>query len=328
MADFHDIIGHEQIIEHMKRAIQMKKVSHAYIIEGDYDSGKKLLATVFAKTLQCEKKEEEPCNVCHSCIQTDSSNQPDIIYVKHERPACIGIDEIREQVNHSIQIKPYSSEYKIYIIDEAEKMTAEAQNALLKTIEEPPSYGIVLLLTTNLGKLLPTILSRCVVLNIKPVQDERIKEHLKTMGISEEQAEFATAFAMGNVGKAIRVATSEEFHEIKSACIHMLKYAKDMEVYELIASMKDLTKYKLQIYDYLDFMLMWYRDILLLKATENANDLIYKDEYMALHEKGKRSSYEGIQKIIEEIEKAKVRLRANVNFELTMELLWLTIKEN
>ncbi len=328
MADFHDIIGHEQIIEHMKSAIQMKKVSHAYIIEGDYDSGKKLLATVFAKTLQCEKKGLMPCNVCTSCKQADSHNQPDIIYVNHERPTSIGIDDVREQINGSIQIKPYSSEYKIYIVDEAEKMTTEAQNALLKTIEEPPSYGIIFLLTTNLGKLLPTILSRCVVLHVKPVKDELIKGHLKKLGIADEQAEFATAFALGNVGKAIRVATSEEFREIKNDCIHMLKYAKDMEVYELIASMKELTKYKLQIYDYLDFMLMWYRDILLLKATGNANQLIYQEEYVALNEKGKRSSYEGIQKIIEEIEKAKVRLRANVNFELTMELLWLTIKEN
>ena len=328
MADFNNIIGQEQMIEHFKSAIQMKKISHAYIIQGDYDSGKQLMASVFAKTLQCEEKGVKPCNHCTSCLQTDSNNQPDIIYVSHEKPNSIGIDDVREQVNHSIGIKPYSSEYKIYIINEAEKMTTEAQNALLKTIEEPPAYGIIFLLTTNLGKLLPTILSRCVVLNIEPVKDELIKKHLLSLGVEEKQAEFCTAFAMGNVGKAIRVATSDEFNEIKNDCIHMLKYANDMEVYELIGAVKELTKYKLQVYDYLDFMLMWYRDVLFLKATGNANDLIYQEEYSSLNERGKRSSYEGIQKIIEEIEKAKVRLRANVNFELTMELLWLTIKEN
>ena len=328
MADFNSIIGQEQMIEHFKSAIEMDKVSHAYIIQGDYDSGKKLMASVFAKALQCEQKGTEPCNHCTSCLQADTGNQPDIIYVSHEKPNSIGIHDVREQINGSIGIKPYSSDYKIYIVDEAEKMTAEAQNALLKTIEEPPAYVVIFLLTTNLGKLLPTILSRCVVLNIQPVKDELIKKHLLSLGVEERQAEFCTAFSMGNVGKAIRVATSEEFNEIKNDCVHMLKYAKDMQVYELIQAVKELTKYKLQIYDYLDFMLMWYRDVLLLKATGNANSLIYQEEYSSIRDRGNQSSYEGIQKIIEEIEKAKVRLRANVNFELTIELLWLTIKEN
>ena len=325
MADFNSIIGQEQMIEHFKSAIEMDKVSHAYIIQGDYDSGKKLMASVFAKALQCEQKGTEPCNHCTSCLQADTGNQPDIIYVSHEKPNSIGIHDVREQINGSIGIKPYSSDYKIYIVDEAEK---EAQNALLKTIEEPPAYAVIFLLTTNLGKLLPTILSRCVVLNIQPVKDELIKRHLLSLGVEERQAEFCTAFSMGNVGKAIRVATSEEFNEIKNDCVHMLKYAKDMQVYELIQAVKELTKYKLQIYDYLDFMLMWYRDVLLLKATGNANSLIYQEEYSSIRDRGNQSSYEGIQKIIEEIEKAKVRLRANVNFELTIELLWLTIKEN
>lgn len=328
MADFNNIIGQEQMIEHFKSAIEMDKVSHAYIIQGDYDSGKKLMASVFAKALQCEQKGTEPCNHCTSCLQADTGNQPDIIYVSHEKPNSIGIHDVREQINGSIGIKPYSSDYKIYIVDEAEKMTAEAQNALLKTIEEPPAYAVIFLLTTNLGKLLPTILSRCVILNIQPVKDELIKRHLLSLGVEERQAEFCTAFSMGNVGKAIRVATSEEFNEIKNDCVHMLKYAKDMQVYELIQAVKELTKYKLQIYDYLDFMLMWYRDVLLLKATGNANSLIYQEQYSSIRDRGNQSSYEGIQKIIEEIEKAKVRLRANVNFELTIELLWLTIKEN
>lgn len=328
MADLNSIIGQEQMIEHFKSAIEMDKVSHAYIIQGDYDSGKKLMASVFAKALQCEQKGTEPCNHCTSCLQADTGNQPDIIYVSHEKPNSIGIHDVREQINGSIGIKPYSSDYKIYIVDEAEKMTAEAQNALLKTIEEPPAYAVIFLLTTNLGKLLPTILSRCVILNIQPVKDELIKKHLLSLGVEERQAEFCTAFSMGNVGKAIRVATSEEFNEIKNDCVHMLKYAKDMQVYELIQAVKELTKYKLQIYDYLDFMLMWYRDVLLLKATGNANSLIYQEQYSSIRDRGNQSSYEGIQKIIEEIEKAKVRLRANVNFELTIELLWLTIKEN
>ena len=175
MAGFKDIIGHEQIIEHLQNAITMDKVSHAYIINGPDKSGKMMLAEAFAAALQCERGGNEPCMECHSCKQAAGRNQPDILYVRHEKPNTISVDDIRTQLNNDIVIKPYSSKYKIYIVDEAEKMNVQAQNALLKTIEEPPAYAIILLLTTNADLFLPTILSRCVTLNIKAVPDEKIK---------------------------------------------------------------------------------------------------------------------------------------------------------
>ncbi len=178
MAGFSDVLGHEQTILHMKHAIEMNKVSHAYILSGEKGSGKKLLAGLFAQTLQCQKRGTEPCMECRSCKQEMNRNQPDIIRVVHEKPNTISVEEIRTQVNGDIMIKPYSSPYKIYIIDEAEKLSVQAQNALLKTIEEPPVYAVILLLTTNAGILLPTIRSRCVTLDLKPVAPGVLKEYL------------------------------------------------------------------------------------------------------------------------------------------------------
>ena len=178
MATFHDIIGQEQIKEHLQNAISAKKISHAYIINGEKSSGKEFIARVFAMTLQCEKGGTEPCQECHSCKQALSDNQPDIIYVSHEKPNTISVDDIRAQINNDIAIKPYSSPYKIYIMNEAEKMTPQAQNAILKTLEEPPEYAVIMLLTSNVNSLLPTILSRCVVLNMKPVADELVRNYL------------------------------------------------------------------------------------------------------------------------------------------------------
>ena len=175
MAGFRDIIGHNQIIEHLKNAIRMEKISHAYILNGENNSGKMMLAEAFAMALQCEAGGDEPCMECRSCRQAKEHNQPDIIYVTHEKPNIISVDDIRHQLNNDIVIKPYSSKYKIYIVDEAEKMNTQAQNALLKTIEEPPAYGIILLLTTNADSFLPTILSRCITMNLKTVQEELIK---------------------------------------------------------------------------------------------------------------------------------------------------------
>ena len=119
MAGFNEIVGHEQIIEHLKNAITMDKVSHAYIFNGPEYSGKMMLAEAFAMALQCEEHNPDGCMNCHSCKQAADRNQPDIIYVSHEKPNTISVDDIRQQLNNDIVIKPYSSKYKIYIVDEA-----------------------------------------------------------------------------------------------------------------------------------------------------------------------------------------------------------------
>ena len=329
MAGFRDIIGHEQIKEHLQNAITMDKISHAYIINGPDKSGKKMLAEAFAMALQCETGGTDGCMECHSCKQAMNHNQPDIIYVSHEKPNTISVDDIRSQVNNDIGIKPYSSKYKIYIVDEAEKMNVQAQNALLKTIEEPPAYAVILLLTTNADTFLPTILSRCVTLNIKVVPDEKIKKFLmKEYQIPDYQADVCVAFAQGNVGKAIQLAVSSDFNELKAAVLQLMKRLDDIEIYEMGAAIKQINEYKLTINDYFDLMMIWYRDILLFKATGDVNGLIFKDEVYDIKRQAEKSSYRGIENILEALQKAQIRLNANVNFDLVIELLLLTIKEN
>lgn len=329
MAGFGSIIGHEQIKEHLMNAIAMDKISHAYIINGPDKSGKKMLAEAFAMALQCEKGGNEGCMECHSCKQAMNHNQPDIIYVPHEKPNTISVDDIRSRLNNDIGIKPYSSRYKIYIVDEAEKMNVQAQNALLKTIEEPPAYAIILLLTTNADAFLPTILSRCVRLNVKAVADEQIMKFLmKEYHIPDYQAEICVAFAQGNVGKAIELASSGEFNELKASVLQLMKRLDDIELYEMGAAIKQINAYKLTINDYFDLMMVWYRDILYFKATGDVNGLVFKDEVYDIKRQAERSSYRGIEIILEALHKAQIRLDANVNFDLVIELLLLTIKEN
>ncbi|MBQ2803160.1 MAG: DNA polymerase III subunit delta' [Lachnospiraceae bacterium] len=329
MAEFKDIIGQEQIKEHLQGAITSGKVSHAYIINGEKSSGKEFIAKVFAMTLQCESGGCNPCQECHSCKQALSSNQPDIIRVTHEKPNTISVDDIRVQINNDVAIKPYSSKYKVYIVNEAEKMTVQAQNAILKTLEEPPEYAVIILLTSNVNSLLPTILSRCVVLNMKPVSDEKVRKYLmEQLQVPDYKAEVCVAFARGNIGKAKSLASSEDFENVKSEALSLLKYIQDMELHEIVSAIKKINEYKLEINDYLDIMAIWYRDVLLFKATNDANHLVFRDEIQALRRVAQRSSYEGIETVIEALEKAKNRLNANVNFDLTMELLLLDIKEN
>lgn len=331
MSVFKDVIGHKNIIQYIENVVLSGRVSHAYILNGERGSGRRLLADLFAMTLQCQNPEEggDACGKCQSCRQAMGGNQPDIIYVTHEKPATISVDDIRIQVNNDVVIKPYSSRYKIYIIPEADLMNVQAQNALLKTIEEPPEYAVIMLITENAEVLLPTIRSRCVMLKFRNIKDQLIKKYLmEQMEIPDYKADICVAFAQGNMGKAIALATSDHFNEIKEEAVQLLRNINEMQVDELMAAVKKCMEYKIDINDYLDVLSIWYRDVLIYKATKEVDRVVFSDQLRHIKERANKSSYEGIGIILNAIEKAKSRLKANVNFELTMELLLLTIQEN
>ena len=360
MPGFSDILGNEMIKEYFERTLANGQISHAYILTGEAGMGRKTLAKTFAMTLLCEKNREdhdpdqislfdrmdfsdtmdsssarnnsksvkEPCGQCHACIQFQTDNHPDVIYVTHAKEG-IGVDDIREQINGTVQVKPYSSPYKIYIVDEAEKMTVQAQNALLKTLEEPPSYVVILLLTTRSDSFLPTILSRCITLKLKPLYDEVIRDYLmEHLHVQKGDADVYTAFARGNLGKAIALSSSDSFADMRYSVMSLLKNARTMDIAQMNETVKKWKEDRLDIQECLDFMQLWYRDVLMFKATQDTAGFIFKEEYKYIREASAKSSFRGIEAILEALEKAKQRLDANVNYELTMELLLLTIKEN
>ena len=327
MFSFSEIVGQEQIKEHMQAAIRDKKPFHAYLFQGEEGVGKEALARTFAAGLQCQSEStDKPCKECVSCRQMESGNQPDVIWVTREK-ASLGVDEIREQLCNTMDIKPFSSPYKIYLVPEAEKMTEAAQNALLKTIEEPPEYGIVILMTSNISALLPTIQSRCLTMEFRPlstaVVESYVKEHCQ---VPDYQARASAAFAQGNLGKAMRYAKSEDFIERKDHIISLLRHVEQMDLSEMLAVIKDLGTRKDEVRDYIDLMVLWYRDVLLFKATKDINQLLFQDEASYISREASHRSYEKIEEILQAFEKAKVRLRANVNFDITMELMLLALK--
>ena len=174
-----------------------------------------------------------------------------------------------------------------------------------------------------------SILSRCVQLKLKPLRDEVVREYLvQSLGVEESQAEIYAAFARGNLGKAIHLAESEEFRVMYDALILMLKHLKDADISELLEYIRKLKEENLDIRGCLDFMQMWYRDVLMYKTTKDINLLIFKDEFSTIKAMSTVSGYDGLERILQAIEKARVRLDANVNMELVMELMFLTMKEN
>lgn len=329
MATFRDIIGQKNIISHMKKAISAKTVSHAYILNGEAGMGKKLLADIFSVSLQCESGGEEPCMECHSCKQALSKNHPDIKWISHEKPASISVDEIRDQLVNDMAIKPYSGRYKIYIIDEGEKMTVAAQNTLLKTIEEPPAYGIVIILTANKDMLLQTILSRCVCLNLKPLSDSEIKGYLtEKERIPDYQAMMAIRFAGGNLGRAIDIATSEDFIQMRDDVVRLMKNVDKMTVSDINQTIKDFATYKSNMDSFLNLVVTWFRDVLLYKSCGNDDKLVFAGELKAIENQAKAISYDKLEKIFRGVDELKVQLKSNVNFDIALEVLFIDIRES
>ena len=251
-----------------------------------------------------------------------------MIYVTHEK-AGITVDDIRDQVNQSVFVKPYSSDHKVYIIDEADKMNAAAQNALLKTIEEPPAYAVIILLSNNKESFLETIVSRCVVLNFGPLKESQVREYLNShYDNMNGREDLAVSYSMGNIGKAKKVIESDDFNEQKDFCLNLMANLEKWDIHEILLSLKQMASYKDYIYDLLDIMTIYYRDILILKVTGLPNKTVFKEKFSVMKNQSIYLSFEGIDTIIKEIEKAKIRLKANVNFDVTLELLLFVMKEN
>ncbi len=342
--NFSEIIGQEDAKNLLKNAVKSGNHSHAYIFSGEKGSGKMMLAEAFATMMQCENPGEDACMECHACKQAISRNNPDIIYVSREDgKKSIGVDLVRERIVNDVDIKPYSSKYKIYIVDEAERMNQQAQNAILKTIEEPPEYAIIILLTSNHNAFLQTILSRCVLIQMKSVDTESIIRILQTKyDTVDYQSEMVANFAQGNVGKAIALATDSSFNDIKNMVLSLCKRAGKMDEQQITAEVKAIKKEydedkkqgdeqeKFQgfIDQLLDLITLWFRDVLLYKATLDDNLLLFKEDTFDLHEQSANCSYNGLNVIFETIAQTRARLNANVNFELTIMLLINGIKEN
>lgn len=324
MVRFQDIYGNESVISHFQTALRTGNVSHAYLISGAEGSGKNMLANAFTAALLCKEGGVEPCGKCKSCIQAESGNHPDIIRVTHEK-TIIGVDDIREQLNANVSIRPYSSEYKVFIVDEAELMNDAAQNALLKTLEEPPEYVVIILLSTSEEALLPTIRSRCILLNSRPLPKEAVSRYLsKNYSMPDYQADVAAAFSGGNLGRAIEYATSEEASEERTNILEMLRHIDELTLAELANAVKVPADRR---NDVLDLLLIWIRDVMLCKASGNTKQLILKDESRSIAHVADTYSFEALERAAKAVEETRSRLNSNVSADLSMEMLLLAFSD-
>lgn len=328
MYTFEEIVGNELIIKNIQTAIVSGKLSHAYILEGAKGMGKKLLANTIAKTLECKQKQSTPCGVCTSCKVFDSGNHTDVFYIRPEKTKSLGIDAVREQIIQTVSIKPYEYEYKIFIIEHADSMTTQAQNALLKTLEEPPAYAVFFLLAESTEAFLPTILSRCIVLKLRPLTIDKIKQYLLQNQIGEtNKVGIYAEYAQGSIGQALEIACSEEFETVRSQVIAWICsiYEKDFANVLLIA--KEIEQYKTNT-QFLELFLLWYRDVLTAKKMQSNRFIVQKDKIELIFEHARKETLESLFQKIDAVWSAKKQLNQNANFQLCMEIMLMKLKES
>ncbi|EQF92448.1 DNA polymerase III, delta subunit [Clostridioides difficile 840] len=299
---FENIIGQDFAKKYLTNSIKKNKLNNAYMFEGMDGIGKKKFADELSKLLLDYENLE---------------NSPDYVLIKPDGNS-IKIAQIRN-LQSDIVIRPHK-DYKIYIINNAEKMTVEAQNALLKTLEEPPNYAIIILVTNNKESLLETIKSRCDIIKFSPIPIEDLKRYLINTGIEEERAQLLAIFSRGSIENALNLSQSSEFSMMREDIQQYIQIMLDKNIVEILNIPNNMEKYRGKIIALLDMMINYFRDIILLKENVNKNMLINVDKLVFIQNMNGKISYSQLSKIIDIIEDAKSKIKSNCNFNISIQL--------
>ena len=325
MYTFEEIRGNTPLVEQLRRSAASGRSSHAYLFLGGAGAGKRLIANTFAKALQCEG-EKRPCDSCKSCHAFNHGNHPDVIYFQPlKNGKTYTIEDVREQLLETVDLKPFQYEKKIYIIEKADTLNIQSQNALLKTLEEPPAHAVFLLLAERAEAFLPTILSRVVVMKIRPLSAETIADYLMQAGHLAEESRILSAYAQGRIGQALELVEDEGFREMRQDILGKLEVLPSMSEGDAYLLAKDLEGYKNDL-RFLDIMELWYRDLLTAKSLREEGYLIQRDKKDAIFRAAKEPAAL-LAKKAAAVRTARMRLAQNANFRLTMEVRLMDLKE-
>ena len=325
MYTFEEIRGNTPLVEQLRRSAASGRSSHAYLFLGGAGAGKRLIANTFAKALQCEG-EKRPCDSCKSCHAFNHGNHPDVIYFQPlKNGKTYTIEDVRAQLLETVDLKPFQYEKKIYIIEKADTLNIQSQNALLKTLEEPPAHAVFLLLAERAEAFLPTILSRVVVMKIRPLSAETIADYLMQAGHVAEESHILSAYAQGRIGQALELVEDEGFREMRQDILGKLEALPSMSEGDAYLLAKDLEGYKNDL-RFLDIMELWYRDLLTAKSLREEGYLIQRDKKDAIFRAAKEPAAL-LAKKAAAVRTARMRLAQNANFRLTREVMLMDLKE-
>ena len=306
---FENIKGQQFAKKYLSNSLKSNMISHAYMFEGPIGVGKNTLARELSRIL---------------LEMENLFNSPDYIEITPDGNS-IKIAQIRK-MQSDILVKPYKS-YKIYVFDQAEKMTVEAQNALLKTLEEPPKYAIIILITNNKESLLDTIKSRCEIIKFTPIPMADIANYLVKTGVDQKRASLLANFSRGSMQKAIELSESEDFYIMREEIQKYIETFLSGDLIDIMEIQNSVEKYKDQIINVLDLMINYFRDIIMVKENIDSSMIINLDKLVFVKNMSKKITYSQLSKIIDIIEETKNKLRSNCNFNISIQVMTLNIYE-
>jgi DNA polymerase-3 subunit delta' len=314
------IVGHEWATHQLQDAVLRGETSHAILISGPESIGKMTLARQLSAALLCNAEPgERPCGRCLSCRKLDSGNHPDFMLAEPEEGKLkLTIDKIRS-VERFLSLTPVESEYKVALISTFEQATPGAANALLKTLEEPPAYGRLILLASDSDLLLPTIVSRSQQINLRPVAPQKIAAVLvEQWGLDPQNAAQLARIAGGRVGWAIRAATDLQVREGLDLALNLLFDVMQQDLVSRFETANTLAQQSGNLPEILEIWLTCWRDVLLFH-TGNESSMTYKEQQAAISQIAMASDLHHTTRIIKFLEEALASLQKNANTLLLVE---------
>lgn len=298
---FDEIVGNEKNKRILKNIVEKNSISHSYMFIGQEGIGKMLFAKEFAKALLCFSNEGKPCNFCNSCIKFENDNHPDIIILNEENDS-IKTEYTKDLIKNVLE-KPIVSERKVYIINNSENMTSAAQNSLLKTLEEPPEYITIILITKSENRLLNTISSRCTKIKFDNLNKKELTDLLAKKGYNNtEKIEVLINISEGSIGNALMLEGKEDIYlEAENIFTNLSK----INIIDLLKSKDKIFKDKNIIEGILNYI-----NIIFSKRLNE--DIQNNTRYI---------------ECIKYIEQTKERLKKNSNYDMTIDNLLFNVWE-
>lgn len=318
-------VFHKDLLMTLIDTVRKGTNANTYIFEGVAGLGKHESARLFAKALVCNEKHNAPCETCSACREAQATSHPDILFITPEKDkATIGVEPVRDAITEAL-IKPFYNRHKVFIIDDGDILTPQAQNALLKIIEEPPEYAIFIIVCTNSEILLETVRSRAVTVTFSPLPDSVVREYIENKYPDEPRVEFLVKYCAGIPKSADLIISDNDFDTMREEVLNLIPrllsknkaYAYDIAEY--IENNKDRAS---EIYD---MILLYLRDAVIYAMGKNDN-VINTDKLEKISLLGSKYEPQLLAKAINEIMVAKKMLERHVKTSATALHAGLSIK--
>jgi DNA polymerase III subunit delta' len=332
------ILGHEAVAARFRESIARGRLSHAYLFVGPDGIGKELFARELAKAVLCAAESGEACDACPSCHKVEHGNHPDVAVVrriergvKGERRTRILIEQVREEIQDVIAFKPFEGRYKVFLVSDADQMTEEAQNCLLKTLEEPPPHSLLILVASRLERFVDTVVSRCQIVRFRPLAAEAVERILvERQAVAPEAARVLARLSAGSPGRALHYQASGAYDTVTWLFGELAGLVPGGE-FALAAELLDRTKEsgdrledaREQLRSVLDLLTLAGRDRWMAELGCAADQQVWAGSSEAVNAALAGVSAGSARRLVEAALAARERLDQNANIKLVLEKLLL-----